>query len=115
MSLTKEKSGLQGATGATGPQGNTGATGPGTGVNKTTYLSAAYKSAVLVDTPSSYFRMDAAAGTVENDLGSLNNPGTYINSPTLGAAGATADGDAAVTFVAASNQKLQIPDNDAYS
>jgi hypothetical protein len=55
-----------------------------------------YRSEVLADKPLAYWRMaDASGTTMADELGA--NHGAYLNSPTLGAAGAVA-GNAAVTL-----------------
>jgi hypothetical protein len=57
-----------------------------------------YRDAVLSTNPVGYWRLGEASGTVAVDVMGLNN-GTYVNAPTLGAAGLlTGDPDTAVTF-----------------
>jgi len=78
--------------------------------------SAAYAAAILADSPSGHWRLGEATGTNAADIGSVNNPGTYQATPTLGVAGALAgDTDTAVSFASASLQYVSIPDNAAYS
>jgi len=45
-----------------------------------------YASSVLADSPVSYWRLNEASGTTANDQAGTN-PGSYVNGPTLGAAG----------------------------
>lgn len=60
--------------------------------------------------PTAWWRLGEASGTVAVDeIGAVN--GTYTNSPTLGVAGMTPDGDTAVTFSSASTQYVSVPDN----
>ena len=65
-----------------------------------------YADAVLALSPVGYWPLGEASGTVARDL--MNrNPGTYVGSPTLGAAGLlTGDPSTAVTLVTASSQQI---------
>lgn len=64
----------------------------------------AYRDEVLADSPTAYYRLGEAAGTTAADeVGA--HAGTYVNTPTLGAAGAVA-GNTAVTFAAGSSQRV---------
>jgi RHS repeat-associated protein len=58
-----------------------------------------YKAAVLADAPVSYWRLGETSGTAAADERNAN-PGTYLNSPTLGAASllATDTANKAVSF-----------------
>jgi hypothetical protein len=61
--------------------------------------STNYRDTILGHTPSLYWRLGEASGTVANDISGHNNVGAYVASPTLGVAGALAsDADTAVTF-----------------
>jgi hypothetical protein len=65
-----------------------------------------YSSTVLADSPSGYWRLgDAAGPTATAAVG--NNLAVDVNSPTFGAAGLlTGDSDLAMSFVAASSQRV---------
>jgi RHS repeat-associated protein len=69
-----------------------------------------YSTAVLADSPVGYWRMDdPIPSTQVADLSGNANTGTYINGPTLGAAGGLAgDSDTAVSFDG-SNDYATIP------
>jgi Concanavalin A-like lectin/glucanases superfamily len=49
-----------------------------------------YRDAVLADTPVGYWRLDETSGTTAADSKG-SNPGTYVNGPLLGQAGALPD------------------------
>jgi hypothetical protein len=67
-----------------------------------------YKAAVLADKPVGYWRLGEATGTTAADQAGAD-PGTYVNSPTLGAAGLLgADTDTAVSFDG-SNDQVKVP------
>jgi hypothetical protein len=70
--------------------------------------SSAYEAAVLADAPFAYWRVGEASGTVAQDETVNNRDGTYVNTPTLGAAGALVDdpADAAVSFAAAQSERV---------
>lgn len=57
----------------------------------------AYRDEVIADAPVIYLRLGETSGTVANDETTNNLDGTYINSPTLGVAGAVS-GNTAVTL-----------------
>lgn len=57
---------------------------------------SAYATAVLADSPAGYWRVGEGSGTVANDSATSPHNGTYTGTPTLGVAGAVADGDTAV-------------------
>lgn len=69
--------------------------------------AAAYRAAVLADSPVAYWRLGEASGTVAADE-TGTYPGTYVGSPTLGASGVFA-GDSAVTFNG-SSQRATVAD-----
>jgi hypothetical protein len=57
-----------------------------------------YSTSVLADGPVSYWRLEETSGTTATDVRGLN-PGTYLNTPTLGVAGLMAQpGARAVRF-----------------
>jgi len=60
-------------------------------------VSAAYRTTILGDSPLAYWRLGEASGTTAIDELGLHN-GTYVNTPTLGVAGAVGDGNPAVRF-----------------
>ena len=67
-----------------------------------------YLDAVLGSSPSAYWRLGEASGTVADDrIGSAD--GTYINAPTLGVPGATGDGNTAVRLTAADSEYVNVP------
>ncbi len=83
----------------------------GLGVNAASALitpASVYRQAVLADGPVSYWRLGEASGTVAADVQGLH-AGTYVGSPTLGAAGKVS-GDAAATFLRASSQRVDTGD-----
>ncbi|MBY0369704.1 hypothetical protein K2X33_03395 [bacterium] len=55
------------------------------------------ETAILADSPVGYWRLGESSGTTAKEFSGNGLNGTYTNSPTLGATGATA-GDTAVTF-----------------
>jgi Concanavalin A-like lectin/glucanases superfamily/Fibronectin type III domain len=61
--------------------------------------AASYPSTIIADHPASYWRLDETSGTVAGDQ-TVANPGTYVGSPTLGAASLLAGepSDGAVGF-----------------
>jgi RHS repeat-associated protein len=71
-----------------------------------------YSTAVLADTPVGYWRMDdPIPSTQVADSSGNGNTGTYVNGPTLGAAGGLAgDSDAAVSF-SGTNQYATVPNS----
>lgn len=69
-------------------------------------FSPDYRDAVLATNPVGCWRLGERSGSVARDEMGLNN-GTYVNAPTLGVAGLLAgDPNTAVTFAAASTQKV---------
>jgi Concanavalin A-like lectin/glucanases superfamily len=65
---------------------------------------ASYYDEVIADNPDGYWRLGESSGTTAVDEIGANN-GTYINSPTLGDAGAIGgDSDTAITFAGTGNQ-----------
>jgi hypothetical protein len=66
-----------------------------------------YASTVLADSPIAYWRLGEPSGTTATSQTGVHN-GTYVNTPTLAVAGAIGQGDAdtAVTFAAASSQRV---------
>lgn len=68
-----------------------------------------YKRLTLGMSPLAYWRLGESSGTVAADE-TGNYPGTYVNSPTLGVAGALAgDPDGAVTFNRSLSQYMMPP------
>jgi hypothetical protein len=70
-----------------------------------------YRGAVLADTPVSYWRLGEASGTAAADERGAN-PGTYVNSPTLGVASLLSSDTAnkAVTFDG-TNDQVKVADS----
>jgi hypothetical protein len=58
---------------------------PSNSAQATTEAASTYPATVLADHPVSYWRLDETSGTVAGDQ-TVANPGTYVGSPTLGAA-----------------------------
>lgn len=56
----------------------------------------AYATEVLADSPNGYWRVGEPSGTSAVDSSGNSNTGTYVNTPTLGLAGALADGNTAI-------------------
>jgi hypothetical protein len=71
-----------------------------------------YVDLIKADAPVAYWRLGETQGDIaEDEIGA--NDGTYLNGVTLGAPGAVAtDTNTAVTFTAASSQKLDVPWTD---
>lgn len=63
-------------------------------------IDATYQSVILATSGLiGYWRLGEPSGTNADDISTANHDGTYVNSPTLGVAGAlTGDSDTAVTF-----------------
>jgi hypothetical protein len=59
---------------------------------------SAYTAAVLADAPVAYLKLDDASGTTARSYIQGGPNAIYMGGITLGAAGATADGNAAATF-----------------
>lgn len=70
-----------------------------------------YWDEVMADSPVGYWRLGEASGTVAQDETANNLNGTYVNTPTLGVAGAIS-GNTAVRFTLASSEYVSIPDNN---
>ena len=65
---------------------------------------ATYAQVVLADTPVGYWKLDDPSGTTVVDSSTVASNGTYVNSPTLGVAGAASGTGTSVTFTGASSQ-----------
>ena len=72
--------------------------------------AANYSEEVIADRPLAYYRLGETAGTRAADSAPDGlHDGRYVNSPTLGAAGAgAADANPAVQFSAASSQRVDL-------
>lgn len=70
--------------------------------------SSIYRQAVVADSPVSWWRLADPSGTTAVDEQAAHS-GTYVNTPTLGSAGAFPD-NAAVTFASASSQTVDCGD-----
>lgn len=68
----------------------------------------AYRDIILGDNPFAYWRLGEGAGVVaDNEEGTAAYDGTYVNTPTLGVAGAIGgDADTAVTFTAVATESI---------
>jgi Concanavalin A-like lectin/glucanases superfamily/Fibronectin type III domain/Lysyl oxidase len=77
----------------------------------TTATPTGYRGAVLADNPVSYWRLGEASGTTAADERAAN-PGTYVNSPTLGASSllTTDTANKAVTFDG-TNDQVKVPNS----
>ena len=70
-------------------------------------VGSAFRNAVLADAPVAYYRMGELSGAaMVDEINSPTNDGTYLGSPTLGASGATADGNKSVDFLSFNNGKV---------
>jgi phosphodiesterase/alkaline phosphatase D-like protein len=78
--------------------------------------SSPYGQAVLADGPAGYWRLDEASGTAAVDATGGGQTGTYVNGPTLGAAGllAAESSDRAVVFNGSSTY-MSVPSTGALS
>lgn len=56
-----------------------------------------YRTEVLADSPTAYWRLGESSGTAAADEQAAH-AGTYVNTPTLGVAGAVDDGNTAITL-----------------
>lgn len=66
-----------------------------------------YAESVLNLDPVAYWRLGESSGTTAVDASGNGHTGTYVNTPTLGVAGAlSADADTAVAFTRASSQRV---------
>ena len=71
--------------------------------------SVPYRDAVLADSPAAYWRLGEASGTTAADTSGNGRTGTYVNTPTLGAAGAlSGDSNTAVGFDG-SSEHVNVP------
>ena len=76
---------------------------PGTGGTTT------YRDSVLADAPAAYWRLGEASGTTAADASGNGRTGSYLNTPTLGVAGALAgDSNSAVAYNG-TNEYVQVP------
>ena len=75
---------------------NTGGGGGGT-----------YSQVVLADSPLAYWRLGEGSGTLADDLVGSQN-GTYVNTPTLGVAGASGDGNTAVRLAPPDDEYVNV-------
>lgn len=77
--------------------------------SKTVYTgisaAAAHAQAVMADSPLLYWKLDETSGTTAADSSTSNQPGSFINSPTLGVSGAFTGSNA--TTLNGSSQYVQ--------
>jgi hypothetical protein len=70
---------------------------------------ASYNDTVLADSPAAYWRLGEASGTTAADASGNNRSGSYLNTPTLGVAGAlSGDSNTAVGFNG-TNEYVNVP------
>lgn len=69
-----------------------------------------YRDEVMADNPVGYWRLGETSGAVAQDETANNIDGTYVNTPTLGVAGAIS-GNTAVSFASASSEYISVPHN----
>ena len=62
------------------------------------HAGSGYSNAVLADSPTFYYGLDETSGTTATDGSGAGHSGTYTGSVTLGVAGATGQGDTAVSL-----------------
>lgn len=69
-----------------------------------------YSTAILNNSPFSYYRLNESSGTSAVDLGSAGITGTYVHSPTLGVPGALQSNTSAtgVAFNRTASQYMQL-------
>jgi hypothetical protein len=72
-----------------------------------------YRGEIVSDSPLAYWRLGETSGTAAADEMAFEN-GVYSNSPTLGVAGVTDDGDTAVTFNG-TNQQMSVAYRSAWN
>ena len=79
---------------------------------RSTGSSASYRSAIVADAPTAYWRLGEASGTTATDETGAH-PGTYVGGPALGIGGAIAgDANTAVSFNGTS-QSIAVGDSSA--
>jgi Concanavalin A-like lectin/glucanases superfamily/Glycosyl hydrolase family 26 len=74
-----------------------------------TAVPSAYRSAVLADAPLAYYRLNEAGGTSATDSSGKGNTGTYNGAIGYGVAGATIDGDAAISLPGTASSYVSTP------
>jgi hypothetical protein len=75
--------------------------------------SSTFAAATLALSPTRYYRVGESSGTNAVDAAGVQDA-TYVNSPTLGVAGITTDGDTGITLTAASSQYVTAADHADY-
>jgi hypothetical protein len=90
------------------------ATPPPAGTPTPTPGPGRYRSAVLADNPVAYWRLGESSGATAADE-RIAHPGSYVGSPTLGAAGALTGDPNTVVRLNGSNQYVNVPDAGAFS
>jgi glucose/arabinose dehydrogenase len=71
-----------------------------------------YSQVVLADNPLAYWRLGEGSGTIADDLVGSQN-GTYVNTPTLGVAGASGDGNTAIRLAPPDKEYVNVPSLNA--
>src|SRR5581483_3975919 len=88
--------------------GQTSSTGSADRFTYSAPAGSAYRTAILGDNPTGYWRLDEASGTAALDQ-TGNHPGSYESSPTLAQPGAlSGDTDTSATFNGTS-QDMAVP------
>lgn len=67
-----------------------------------------YEDVILADNPLAFYMLDELAGTNAADSSGNGYDGTYVNTPTLGAASLLVGGPTAASFVKASTQYVDL-------
>jgi Concanavalin A-like lectin/glucanases superfamily/Fibronectin type III domain/Hypothetical glycosyl hydrolase family 15 len=70
---------------------------------------SSYKSTVLGDGPASYYRLDETSGPTAADVSGNGRNGTYNGAVSFGAAGATVDGDTAISLPGSGTTNVSYP------
>lgn len=71
--------------------------------------SASYQTTILADSPDVALPLDETSGTTATNVGSNGSAvSTFVNTPTLGAAGVVADGGTAVHTTASSSEDITV-------
>lgn len=68
--------------------------------------AASYATEVATDSPIVWWRLNETVGTIAADSSGNSSTGTFVNTPTLGVPGFTADGNFAATFAQANDSKV---------
>jgi hypothetical protein len=69
-----------------------------------------WATVMAAKSPTAWWRLGEPSGTTATDEMAVQD-GTYVNTPTLGVAGGSGDGDTAATFATASSEYVSIADH----